>query len=133
MSTLWSLQADGGWSSGFDGYGRQIANPTSFPSGLANLSAQVHALGLRLGVWTIRGIPRAAVDRNLPIANSTYHAADAARRDAAGTCEWDSDNWGVYDNAAGRAYYASVAQLYKSLGIDFVKVGFRGARARPSV
>ena len=115
---------DGGWSCAtcIDAYGRQLPNPQLMPSGLKSLASEVHALGLRLGVWTIRGIPREAVVNNLQIFNSTFHAADAARTDAAGTCAWDRANWGVYDNPAGRAYYASVAALYKDAGVDFVKV-----------
>ena len=33
-----------------------------------------------MGVWTIRGIPKLAVERNLPVANSTFTAAQIARR-----------------------------------------------------
>jgi hypothetical protein len=35
---------------------------------------------------------------------------------------WDGDNWGVLPNDAGIAYYASLASLYASWGVDFVKV-----------
>jgi len=37
---------------------------------------------------------------NLPIAGSSFHAADAA--DIAETCPWDEGNYGVKDNAAGQ-------------------------------
>lgn len=98
----------------------QVASPRLFPDGIAATAARVHALGLRFGVWTIRGIPAEAVRSNLPIAGSTWRAADAARRDQ--NCSWDHDNVGVYANAAGKAYYDSVAAFYKNAGIDMVKI-----------
>jgi hypothetical protein len=74
---------------------------------------------LKFGIHIIRGIPREAVRRNLPIAGSDFHAADAA--DPSDTCTWNSYNYGVKDNAAGQAYYDSIAQLYAEWGVDFVK------------
>jgi len=112
---------DGGWSDHIDGNGRQLPSASlSGDGGLASLAGAVHALGLRLGVWTIRGIPRAAVERKLPIADSAFTADMAARLDT--NCSWDADNVGVVANDAGRAYYASVAALYKSWSVDFVKI-----------
>ena len=115
-----TIVVDGGWSDRIDGSGIQIANPAKFPDGIAATAAKVHALGLRFGVWTIRGIPAEAVAANLPIAGSLFHAADAARLDV--NCSWDKDNVGVRSNAAGRAYYESVARAYATNGIDFVKI-----------
>ena len=112
---------DGGWSDHIDGFGRQLPSAKLSDDGsLASLAAEVHALGLRFGVWTIRGIPKAAVAQRLPIWNSTFTADQAARGDK--NCSWDADNMGVLANDAGRAYYASVAALYKGFGVDFVKI-----------
>jgi hypothetical protein len=49
-----------------------------------------------------------------------YTAAEAA--DSTDTCRWNPDNYGVKDNAAGQAYYDSVAALYAGWGVDFLKV-----------
>jgi len=112
---------DGGWSDHIDGYGRQLPSAKLSADGsLATLSSAVHALGLRFGVWTIRGIPKAAVEQKLPIFGTAFTADQAARSDQ--NCSWDADNMGVLNNSAGRAYYASVAALYKDFGIDLVKV-----------
>ena len=96
-----------------------------FPSsagrkGFRPLADWVHSLGLKFGIHIIRGIPREAVARNLPIAHSHFHAADAA--DTSDTCSWNSDNYGVKDNKAGQAWYDSVADLYARWGVDFLKV-----------
>ena len=112
---------DGGWSDHIDDFGRQLASAKLSDDGsLTSLAAEVHALGLRFGVWTIRGIPRDAVARKLPIWNSSFTADQAARSDQ--NCSWDADNMGVLANDAGRAYYASVAALYRGFGVDLVKI-----------
>ena len=92
------------------------ANSASF----SKLSDWVHERKMKFGIHIIRGIPREAVEKNLPIANSSYRAADAANK--SDTCRWNSDNYGVKANAAGQAYYDSVAALYASWGVDFVKI-----------
>jgi hypothetical protein len=96
-----------------------------FPSaadgkGFAPLAAWVHSMGLRFGIHIVRGIPRSAVEQNLPIAHSHFRAADAA--DTSDTCEWNKDNYGLKDNKAAQAYYDSLADLYAKWGVDFLKV-----------
>ena len=96
-----------------------------FPSaaraaGLRPLADWIHRHGLKLGIHIVRGIPRQAVDENLPIADSGFHAVDAA--DISDTCPWDDGNYGVRDNDAGQAYYDSMFKLYAAWRIDFVKV-----------
>jgi alpha-galactosidase len=83
------------------------------------LSTYVHSLGLKFGIHIIRGIPREAVAKNLSIADSPYHAADAA--DTSDACPWNAYNWGVKNNPAGQAYYDSIFKLYALWGVDFVK------------
>ena len=108
-----------------DRYGRYVPAPNRFPSaaggaGLKPLADYVHSLGLKLGIHILRGIPREAVARNLPIEGSPYTAAQAA--DVSSLCSWDPDNYGVDPRRpAGQAYYDSIAHLYASWGIDFVK------------
>ena len=105
--------------------GRYLPAANRFPSAGAEdsfraLAGYVHSLGLKFGIHIIRGIPREAVDRNLPIAGSSFHAVDAA--DTSDTCRWNADNYGVKDNAAGQAWYDSILQLYAGWGVDFLKV-----------
>lgn len=107
-----------------DEQGRFIPDPVRYPSsvkgaGLKPLADYIHSLGLKFGIHILRGIPREAVAKNLPIAGSSFHASDAA--DQTDACPWNSYNWGVKSNAAGQAYYDSIAKLYASWGVDFVK------------
>ena len=68
-----------------DENGRYIPDLKRFPSsaigaGFKPLADYVHSLGLKFGIHILRGIPKQAVERNLPIAGSHYRAADAADR-----------------------------------------------------
>ncbi|RRA48760.1 glycoside hydrolase family 27 protein [Acidipila sp. EB88] len=103
-----------------DANGRYIPADSRFPDGLSALASYAHSLGLQFGIHIIRGIPKDAVTRNLPIADSTTHAADAA--DTTDTCRWNPDNYGIKESAAGQAYYDSLLALYAGWGIDFLKV-----------
>jgi alpha-galactosidase len=109
-----------------DANGRYLPPASRFPSaadgaGFKPLADYVHSLGLMFGIHILRGIPKQAVDQNLPIERSTDHAADAA--DTSDTCPWNSDNYGIAANkAAGQAYYDSIARLYASWQVDLIKV-----------
>jgi alpha-galactosidase len=105
--------------------GRYLPSPNRYPSaagdvGFKALAAYTHSLGLEFGIHIIRGIPKQAVAKNLPIAGSAFHAADAA--DTSDTCPWNTYNYGVKATPAGQAYYDSLAALYASWGVDFLKV-----------
>ncbi len=108
-----------------DSHGLLIPAPARYPSSADNkgfkpLADWVHARGLKFGLHIVRGIPRQAVEANLPIAGSSFHAVDAA--DTADKCGWDDGNYGVRDNPAGQAYYDSMLAQYASWGLDFIKV-----------
>jgi hypothetical protein len=110
---------------GVDEFGRYIPDVNRFPSstsgaGFKPLADYVHSLGLKFGLHIVRGIPRQAVKTSFPIADSTFRAADAA--DTSDACPWNPDNWGLdASKPAAQAYYDSIAKLYASWGVDFVK------------
>jgi alpha-galactosidase len=104
--------------------GRFFPVPARFPSAANNagfkpMADYIHSLGLKFGLHIIRGIPREAVAKNMPIAGSSYHATDAA--DQSDACPWNIYNWGVKANDAGQAYYDSIAKQYADWGVDFIK------------
>lgn len=108
-----------------DAFGRPQPAVNRFPSsaggaGFAPLAALVHALGLKFGLHIMRGIPRRAVAAALPIEGSSLSAADIA--DYSRPCSWNSDNWGIdFQKPGADAYYRSLAGLFGSWGVDFVK------------
>ena len=109
----------------YDANGRLIPALNRFPdaangAGLKPLADWVHAQGLKFGIHLIRGIPRQSVKDDKPIANSAFKTSDAA--DTADLCPWNSDNYGIKDNAAGQAWYDAMIGLYATWGIDYLKV-----------
>jgi len=111
--------------SSWDSNGRLIPDALRFPSsangaGFKPLADWTHSQGLKFGIHIVRGIPKGVVGANLPIANSGFHAGEAA--DTSDTCPWDNGNYGVRANPAGQAFYDSTMRLYASWGIDFLKV-----------
>ncbi len=107
-----------------DAYGRLIPAPNRFPSaangrGFQPLADYVHAQGLKFGIHIMRGVPRRAVEANLPVFHSRLKAAEIA--DKASICPWNSDMYGVDVSKGGQAYYDSIVDLYASWGVDFIK------------
>jgi alpha-galactosidase len=108
-----------------DSDGLLVPAVNRFPSaqgaaGLRPLADWTHAQGLKLGIHIVRGIPKEAVHEDRPIADSRFHASEAADTDD--SCPWDDGNYGVRDNEAGQAYYDSMLRLYARWQIDFIKV-----------
>lgn len=109
-----------------DAYGRLQPATNRFPSaeggnGFKTLSGYVHGLGLKFGIHLMRGIPRQAVERNLPILGTDLHAQDIA--DKVHTCPWNPDMYGVDMSKPGaQEYYDSVFALLAEWGVDYVKV-----------
>lgn len=109
-----------------DGHGRLLPAPNRFPSstggrGFKPLADYIHSLGLKFGVHLMRGIPRQAVEQNLPILGTPWRAQDIA--DRGNICPWNPDMYGVDVTKPGaQAYYDSVFALLAEWGVDYVKV-----------
>lgn len=114
-----------------DEFGRLLPAVNRFPSaaggnGFKALADYVHAKGLKFGIHIMRGIPRQAVQRNCPVRGTTLHASDIA--DPENICRWNPDMVGVDMTKPGaQAYYNSLAELYASWGVDFVKADDMGS------
>ena len=108
-----------------DGYGRVIPSPTLYPSsaggqGFKPLADYIHGKGQKLGIHIMRGIPRAAVEKNTPILGSAARAADIADRSS--TCPWWEHTYGIDASKPGsQDYYDSIIKLYAEWGVDFIK------------
>lgn len=130
---------DGGWTDSklangtryvhFDAYARPIAAPERYPSGMRWLGRQLRKRGLKLGLWTIRGVHVDAVRRKLPVLGAPGHTVDELVDEqpvgsgANGSCLWAKEWLGVnMSHPAARAYYESrVALLADEYEADFIK------------
>jgi hypothetical protein len=121
-----------------DEYGRFMPATNRFPSaangaGFKALADYVHSKGLKFGFHIMRGIPREAVEKNLPIKGTSLRAADVA--DKVNICRWEGmeDTYGVDMSKRGaQAYYDSIAELYASWGADYIKADDMSTPARAS-
>ena len=108
-----------------DAYGRLQPAPGRFPSaadgkGFGPLADYVHSLGLKFGIHIMRGLPRMAAHRHLPIEGSEYGCDRAANPNS--VCAWNPDMYGVFaDSEAGRDWYDSIFRQYAEWGVDYVK------------
>ena len=108
-----------------DEYGRLLPAVGRFPSsangaGFKPLADYVHSLGLKFGIHIMRGMPRMAAHRHLPIKDSEFFCHEAANPNS--ICFWNPDMYGLHcDRKAARAYYDSIFQLYAQWGVDFIK------------
>ncbi len=114
-----------------DENGRLTPALNRFPSaaggkGFKALADYVHAKGLKFGIHIMRGIPRQAVLRNLPIIGTSLRTSDIA--DSDNVCRWNPDMLGVdMTKPCAQAYYNSLAELYASWGVDFIKADDMGS------
>lgn len=109
-----------------DEYGRLTPAPNRFPSsaggaGFKPLGDRLHAMGLKLGIHILRGLPRQAVYLDCPIKGTSYVARDVAL--GGSICPWNMDMYGLDPkHPAAQAYYDSLMELYASWGVDLIKV-----------
>ena len=102
-----------------DEYGRLIPAVNRFPSaadgaGFRPLADYIHSLGLKFGIHIMRGMPRMAAHRRLPIADSSFSCQEAA--DPHSICAWNPDMYGLRcDLPAARVYYDSIFQRPRGL------------------
>jgi hypothetical protein len=69
----------------------------------------------------MRGIPREAVAKKLPVAGSSVTADMVANTND--TCNWLNSMYGIDMSKKGaQEYYNSIFELYASWGVDYVKV-----------
>ncbi len=108
-----------------DSFGRLMPAPNRFPSavngqGFAPLAEALHRQGLKFGIHIMRGIPRRAVEANLPVFGSAAHAAEIADRES--ICRWNTDMYGLDMSKPGaQEYYDSIIKLYAGWGVDYIK------------
>ena len=108
-----------------DEYGRYLPAVNRFPSatggkGFKSLADYIHSLGLKYGIHIMRGIPKLAVEKKLPIKGTNYTADQIYSTES--LCTWLGDNYTIADKPGAQEYYNSIMELYASWGVDFIKI-----------
>ncbi|WP_099204135.1 glycoside hydrolase family 27 protein [Scatolibacter rhodanostii] len=109
-----------------DQYGRQIPAVNRFPSaadgkGFKPIADKIHGMGLKFGIHIMRGVPRLAVHKQLPVLGTNTTCDRIASSDS--VCRWNSDMYGVnWQKEGAQAYYNSIFALYAEWEVDYVKV-----------
>jgi hypothetical protein len=108
-----------------DKWGRLLPATDRFPSaangqGFKQIGDYIHSLGLKFGIHLMRGIPREAVAKKLPI-KGTKITADQITNYT--TCNWLDNMYGLDMSKPGaQEYYNSLFEMYAEWGVDYVKV-----------
>jgi hypothetical protein len=103
-----------------DEFGRYIPSPVLFPRGFKAIVEHANKHGVKFGLHLMRGIPREAVEKNLPIKGTKYFARDIAN--TKDICNWSELNYGIDMSKPGaQEYYNSVVELTASWGVEFIK------------
>ena len=113
-----------------DDYGRYLPSPTRFPScmqdgvnvGFKPLADKLHAMGLKLGIHLMRGVPKSVVGSSYKLKGSEQTAWSQVYSSTTPACTWLKDNLTVRNNEYGQLYYNSIMDLYAQWGVDFLKI-----------
>ena len=95
---------------------------TANGQGFKWLSSRIHEVGLKFGVWVVRGITQTAIQANTPIygTDDQIHAKDIYS--ASTECPWDSDSFSVDPAKNGsQQFINSLYQQFAEWGVDFIK------------
>ena len=109
-----------------DAWGRYVPAPNRFPSaakgaGFKPLADYCHAKGLKFGIHIMRGVPKEAVAKKLPVKGANGITCDQIGEGKVECC-WLRDNCDVVQGRPGaQEYYDSIFALYAEWGVDLVK------------
>ncbi|MGJ1362528.1 glycoside hydrolase family 27 protein [Sphingobacterium spiritivorum] len=110
-----------------DEYGRYQPAVNRFPSasdgkGFKKLADYIHQKGLKFGIHIMRGIPKEAVEKKLPVLGGNGITADQIYSTEL-QCSWLKDNYTIVaDKPGAQEYYNSIINMYAGWGVDFIKV-----------
>jgi alpha-galactosidase len=117
-----------------DAYGRWIPDRATFPDGIAAVARQVHAEGLKFGIYLTPGIPENAVRENTKIEGTSRTAAQIAMTSVP-EMNYNCGHMYAIDYAtpAGQDYIDGWADELASWGVDYVKLDGVGSWDIPDV
>ena len=117
------VNIDSGWAGGYDSYGRPVPNLQTFPDGISGLAREFHKRGQKIGIYWIPGVQHDVYQSNPPIYGTKYHVRDiVAKPAAAGNAFGDWHMKIDFRKPGAQAFIDSIAKLFASWGIDYLKL-----------
>ncbi|UUU26871.1 alpha-galactosidase D [Streptomyces sp. DSM 40750] len=115
---------DTDWKPRFDEYGRQAADPARFPRGMKAVADDLHARGLKAGIYLPVGLEKEAYgEGKVPLWNAEgCTTADIVHGDLRTTNGWDSAYKIDFSRPCAQKYIDSQARLFADWGYDFLKL-----------
>ncbi|MGW5568441.1 alpha-galactosidase D [Streptomyces tendae] len=115
---------DQDWTPEFDRYARQQADPVRFPRGMKPVADDLHAKGLKAGIYLPVGLEKEAyADGKSPIWNAEgCTTADIVYDDLRTTNGWDSAYKIDFSDPCAQKYVDSQARMFADWGYDFLKL-----------
>ncbi|UUU28745.1 carbohydrate-binding protein [Streptomyces sp. CA-210063] len=112
------------WKPRFDAYGRQAADPGRFPRGMKAVADDLHAKGLKAGIYLPVGLEKEAYgEGKVPLWNAEgCTTADIVHGDLRTTNGWDSAYKIDFSRPCAQKYIDSQARLFADWGYDFLKL-----------
>lgn len=115
--------ADWNWNFHIDANGRYGVDSERFPHGLKWLGDQIHALGLKFGIYLPVGMDQKAYDGNYPVLGTSCTTQQIA---VAGPVSTNGFRRGWvaidYSNPCSQKYINSIANELAGWGVDFLKL-----------
>lgn len=115
---------DKDWKPRFDAYGRQAADPWRFPRGMKAVADDIHAKGLKAGIYLPVGLEKEAYgEGEVRIWNTDdCTTADIVHSDLRTTNGWDSAYKIDFSRPCAQKYIDSQAHMFAEWGYDFLKL-----------
>ncbi|WP_432066192.1 alpha-galactosidase D [Streptomyces sp. C10-9-1] len=124
------INIDSGWwrtmdweRPAFDSYGRRKADPVRFPRGMKAVADDIHAKGLKAGIYVPVGLDKLAYGGgDVPIWNAgDCTTADIVYDDLRSTNGWDNAYKIDFSDPCAQKYVDSQARQFADWGYDFLK------------
>ncbi|MEU1369110.1 CBM35 domain-containing protein [Streptomyces sp. NPDC005803] len=115
---------DTAWKPEFDAYARQAPDPGRFPRGMKPVADDIHAKGLKAGIYLPVGLEKEAYgEGQVPVFGAAQcTTADIVYPDLRTTNGWDSSYKLDFSRPCAQKYVDSQAQMFADWGYDFLKL-----------
>jgi hypothetical protein len=115
------INIDSGWRGGWDAFGRPEPDLKKFPGGIRDIANYVHAKKQKLGIYYVPGIDDDLLQLNPPILGTKVHIQDIVFTPHKIANGWGGGNAIDFSKPGAREYIQSIADLFASWKIDFLK------------